>query len=124
MLESRQRDHVEIRENNATVVGETTRTKIIVQPEGRLATSVERQTTLPNSADLPLLESSTSSGESSRKVGASGGSTSSGESSKKVGASRNIIRIRGNQFVIWITHIMMRIMICACGPCTRRKSTA
>ena len=31
---------------------------------GRLVTSEERQTTLPNSADLPLLESSTSIGKS------------------------------------------------------------
>ena len=65
----RQTDQVEIRENSATVVGESTRTKRIVRPDGRLATSVERQTTLPNSADLPLLESSTSSGESFKKSG-------------------------------------------------------
>ena len=46
MLVSRQTDHVEIRENNATVVGGSTRTNRIVQPEGRLATRVIRQTTL------------------------------------------------------------------------------
>ena len=57
--------------------GENTRTKRHVRPERRLVT---------NSADMPLLESSTSSGDSSRKVG----------------ASRNT-RIRGNWFVRWTT---------------------
>ena len=78
MLESRQTDRSgRNKREQCYNSGESTRTKRHVRPERRLVT---------NSADMPLLECSTSSGDSSRKVG----------------ASRNT-RIRGNWFVRWTT---------------------
>ena len=73
MLVSRQTDHVEIREYNATVVGwgeyphkENCPARGKTCHKGHKTNHFAK-----NSADLPLLESSTSSGESSRKVGTS-----------------------------------------------------